>query len=56
MAEQIQEFMDETSALDPFQSSFRSGFSIERVLVAVVDDSILSPTLTLPTSSVSVLL
>ena len=31
---QLQEFLEETSALDPFQSSFRPGHRVEMALVA----------------------
>ena len=38
IAGQLQEFLEETSALDPFQSSFRPGHGVETALVALTDD------------------
>uniref|UniRef100_A0A670HZ87 Reverse transcriptase domain-containing protein n=1 Tax=Podarcis muralis TaxID=64176 RepID=A0A670HZ87_PODMU len=38
VAEQLGWFLEETSALDPFQSSFRPGFGTETALVALTDD------------------
>ncbi|XP_077782882.1 uncharacterized protein LOC144327417 [Podarcis muralis] len=38
VAEQLGRFLEETSALDPFQSSFRPGFGMEMALVALTDD------------------
>ena len=35
---QLQEFLEETSALDPFQSGFRAGHRVETALVALTDD------------------
>ena len=37
-ADQLQAFLEETSALDPFQSGFRPGHGVETVLVALMDD------------------
>ena len=38
VAGQLQDFLEETSALDPFQSGFRSGHGAEMALVALTDD------------------
>ena len=35
---QLQVFLEETSALDPFQSGFHSGHGVETALVALTDD------------------
>ena len=35
---QLQEFLEETSALDPFQSGFRAGHGVETALVTLTDD------------------
>ena len=37
-ADQLQTFLEETSALDPFQSRFRPGHGVETALVALMDD------------------
>lgn len=37
MADQLQEFLDETSTLDLFQSSFQLGFRIKIVVVTLLD-------------------
>uniref|UniRef100_A0A803U0T6 Reverse transcriptase domain-containing protein n=1 Tax=Anolis carolinensis TaxID=28377 RepID=A0A803U0T6_ANOCA len=38
VAGQLQQFLDETAGLDPFQSGFRSGHGTETVLVAITDE------------------
>ena len=35
---QLQEFLEETSALDPFQSGFHAGYGLETALVTLTDD------------------
>ena len=37
-ANQLQTFLEETSALDPFQSGFRPGCGVETALVALMND------------------
>ena len=37
-ADQLQAFLEVTSALDPFQSGFRPGHRVETALVALMDD------------------
>ncbi|XP_058023847.1 uncharacterized protein LOC131190529, partial [Ahaetulla prasina] len=38
VARQLPQYLDETVYLDPFQSGFRPGYSMETALVALVDD------------------